>query len=143
AGMMTDTFINWEKEYSSRGGGLLSCPLRRYWLRLALHRLGSARRLGRRGTAGSTELALVEFAEDHLAGGGLQHRGHGNLDSLADGLARVIHHHHGAVVEIRHALVVFLAFFEDENFHQLARQHDGLKRVGQLVDVEHFHALEL
>src|SRR5438552_1096354 len=143
AGMMTETFINWEKKYSSRGGGLLSRSLRRYRLRLALHRLGRTRGLGRRGTAGGAQLPLVEFAEDHLAGGGLQHRSHGNLDGLADGLARVIHHHHGAIVEISHALVVFFAFFEDENFHQLAGQHDGLERVGQLVDVEHFHALEL
>src|SRR5215470_8450732 len=44
--------------------------------------------------------ALVEFAEDHFAGSGLENRGHGDVDVLADELARVIHHDHGPIVEI-------------------------------------------
>src|SRR5260370_27858073 len=87
--------------------------------------------------------ALVEFTEDHLAGGGLQHRGHRNIHGLAAHLAGVVHHHHGAVIQVGNALVVLFAFLEDKAFHNLARQHDGFERVGQLVDVEHIHALEL
>ena len=51
--------------------------------------------------------------------------------------------HHRAVVEVGDALVVFLAFLEDEHVHDLARQHDRLERVGQLVDVQDLDAAEL
>src|SRR6476660_7723563 len=62
-----------------------------------------------------------ETAEDHLAGGGLQHAGHGDVGVLADQPARIIHYHHRAVVEISHTLVVFLALFQDEYAHRFAR----------------------
>ena len=39
----------------------------------------------------------------------------------ADHLARVIHHHHGAVVQVADALVVLLAFFQDEHIHAARR----------------------
>ena len=87
--------------------------------------------------------ALVEAAEDHLARGGLQHAGHGDVDGLGDHLARVVHHHHGAVVEIGDALVVLLAFLEDEHADGFARQHHRLERIGQLVDIQHFDAAQL
>src|SRR5207248_3825739 len=61
----------------------------------------------------------------------------------ADHLACVVHYHHSAVVEIRHTLVVLFAFLQDEDFHDLARQHDWLQRVGQLIDVQHLNALKL
>ncbi len=60
-----------------------------------------------------------------------------DFDGAADHLAGVIDHDHGAVVEIADALVVFLAFFQDEHGHALAGQHDRLERVGKVVDVEH------
>src|SRR5208282_2056546 len=87
--------------------------------------------------------ALIPFAKDHLAGGGLQHRSHRNVDGLADHLARVIDDHHGAVIEIGDALVVFFAFLQDEYPHHFAWQNDRLERVGQFVDIEHGYALEL
>src|SRR5215467_2849494 len=62
-------------------------------------------------------LPLVELAEDHLAGGGLEHAGHRDVDGLGDHLLGVIDHHHGAVIEIRDALVVLLALFENEHAH--------------------------
>ena len=87
--------------------------------------------------------AIVELAEDHFAGGGLQNGSHGNIDVLADHLAGIVDYHHGAVVQISHTLVVFLAFFQDENLHDLAGQHDGLERIRQLVNVEHVDTLKL
>ena len=115
-------------------------------LRLAL--VGDRRGLGllqlrRNAIAAAGVAAIVELAEDHLAGGGLQHRRHRDVDVLADHLARVVDDHHGAVVEISDALVVFLAFFQDEDLHDLAGQHDGLERIRQLIDVQHLDALQL
>src|SRR5204862_4955331 len=46
-------------------------------------------------------------------------------------------------VEVSHTLVVFLAFLQDEDLHDLARQHDRLERVGELVDVEDVDAAQL
>src|SRR5262252_7916162 len=74
-------------------------------------------------------LALVELAEDHLAGGGLEHAGDRDIDRLGDHLLGVIDYHHGAVIEIGDALVVLLALFENEDAHGLAGQHDRLERV--------------
>src|SRR5581483_3729138 len=60
-----------------------------------------------------------------------------------DHFPRVVHHHHGAIIQIGDALVVFLAFFQDEHFHDFARQHDWFKRVRQLIDVQHRDPLKL
>src|SRR5262249_47909962 len=82
-------------------------------------------------------------AEDHLAGSRLQDAGDDDVDRFADHLARVVDDHHRSVVEVGDALVVLLAFLEDEHLHQLAGQHHRLQRVGQLVDVEHVDAAQL
>src|SRR2546428_57052 len=68
------------------------------------------RRPDRRGHAG-----FDVASEDHLPRRRLQHAGDDDVDRLADHLARVVHHHHRAIVEIGDALVVLLAFLEDEN----------------------------
>src|SRR4029450_13915209 len=81
--------------------------------------------------------------EGHLTRRGLQHTGHDHVDIFTDQSARVINHHHRAVVQIGHALIVFLTLFEDEDLHDLAGQHDGFQGVGQLVDVEHFDAAQV
>ena len=88
-------------------------------------------------------VGVDEAAEDHLAGGRLQHAGDDDVDRLADHRPRVVDDHHRAVVEIGDTLVVFLAFLQDEHLHRLAGQHDRLQRVGELVDVEHFDAAQL
>ena len=87
--------------------------------------------------------ALVELAENHLPGGGLQHASHGDVDGLRNHLLGVVHHHHGAVVQVSHALVVLLALLQDEDAHRFARQHDRLQRIGQLVDVQDLDAVQL
>src|SRR4029077_16289116 len=87
--------------------------------------------------------AIVKLAEDHLAGGSLKNAGDGNVDGLSDHFLGVLHHHQGALVEIGHALVELFPFLENEHPHDLARQHDGLHRIGELVDVENHHAVQL
>src|SRR5579884_323712 len=87
--------------------------------------------------------AIVEAAEDHFTGGGLEDAGDGDVDGAGDHLARVIHYYHGAVVQIGDALVVLLAFLKNEDAHGLAGKHDGLERIGQLINVEHFDAVQL
>src|ERR1700741_5622777 len=84
-----------------------------------------------------------EPAKDHLAGSGLQHTRHCNIGVLADQSACVINHHHRAVVEIGHALIVFLTFLQDENPHCLAWEHDWLERICQLVNIEHADSAQL
>src|SRR5208282_2128989 len=78
-----------------------------------------------------------------LSGGGLQDRSHGNVDGLANHFARVINDDHSAVIEIGDALVVLFSFFKNKYAHDFAREDDGLERVGQFVDVQHGHTLEL
>src|SRR5215831_17875879 len=85
----------------------------------------------------SGRLLVLEPGEDHAAGRGLQHRGDGGGDRLADVAFAVVDDHHGAVVEIGHALTNLLALLHDVDVHDLAGQDDRLEGVGQLVDVEH------
>src|SRR5580692_8421467 len=93
--------------------------------------------------AGAGEGAFVPLAEDHFSCCRLQHRRDRYVDGFADHFPCVVHDHHGAVIEIGDTLVVFLTFFEDEDLHDLAGQHDGLERVRQLVNVQYFDALQL
>src|ERR1035441_8081203 len=48
-------------------------------------------------------------------------------DGLGDQLLGVVHYHHGAVIQVSDALVVLLAFLEDEDPHGLAGQDDGFQ----------------
>src|SRR6202042_550419 len=79
----------------------------------------------------TSSAALIPFAEYHFAGSRLQNGSDRYVDGLADHLARIVDYHHGSVVEIGDALVVFLAFLEDEDAHDFAGQHDGLQRIGE------------
>src|SRR5713226_1803136 len=88
-------------------------------------------------------VTLVPFSENHFSGGGLQNRCYRDIDGLADHLSRVVHHHHGSIVEIGHALVVLFAFLQNENFHGFAGQDNRFQRVSQFVDVQHGHSLQL
>src|SRR5215510_12723976 len=88
-------------------------------------------------------LLVFDASEDHFARRGLQDAGYDHIDIFTDKAARVVDHDHRAVVQIGHALVVLFAFLENEDPHYLAGQHDGLERVGQLVDVKHFDAAQV
>ena len=86
--------------------------------------------------------AFVVAAEDHFAGRGLVDGGDGDVHGLVNELVRAVRDDHGAVIEICDALIVFFAFAQDENAHDLAREDDGLERVGKLIDVENLDALQ-
>ena len=86
---------------------------------------------------------VVKTAKNHFTGGGLQNAGHGNIDGPRDHLLGVVHHHHGSVVQIRDTLVVLLAFFQNKDAHGLAGEYHGLQRVGQFINVQYLHAVEL
>src|SRR6185369_6833604 len=73
--------------------------------------------------------AFIPLTKDHLAGSGLQDRCDRDVNGLADHLAGIVDYNHGPIIEVGDALVVLLAFLQDENPHDLARQHDGLERV--------------
>src|SRR5216683_2817498 len=85
---------------------------------------------------GARAPVLAEAAENHLARGCLQDAGDRYVYILADHTASIVHDYHRAVIQISHALVVFLALFQHEDTHYLAGQHDRLQSVGKLVNVE-------
>jgi len=58
--------------------------------------------------------ALIPFAEDHFAGGGLQDGSHRDIDGLPDHLA-ALSTTTMCVIEIGDALVVLFSFFQDED----------------------------
>ena len=70
---------------------------------------------------------IVDLAEDHLAGCGLEDRGDRNFNRPADHAAGVVDDDHGAVVQIADALVVLLAFLKDKDLHLLAGKDDWLE----------------
>src|SRR5689334_10382657 len=90
----------------------------------------------------SRELAIIIPAKDHLSGGGLVNRCYDDIHRLVNGPPASVNHHHGPIVQVSHALVVFLAFAQDENAHGLARQNHRLQRVRELIDVEHIQPLQ-
>ncbi len=47
---------------------------------------------------------LFEGGEDHAASGSLQNAGYRGLHLLAKMPAGILHHHHGAVIQIGHTL---------------------------------------
>src|SRR5208283_5524459 len=55
----------------------------------------------------------------------------------------MVHHHHGAVVQVPDPLVVLLAFLQNQYVHALAGQDYRLESVGQVVDVEHVHVMQV
>src|SRR5438128_237622 len=58
-------------------------------------------------------------AKDHLARRRLEHARHRDVGCLAYEATGVVNDHHRTVIEIRDALIVFLAFFEDKDTHDL------------------------
>ena len=87
--------------------------------------------------------AVVELPEDHFSGGGLQHAGDRDVDGFRDHALGIVDHHHGTVIQVSHALVVLLAFLQNKHAHGLARQHNRLQRVRQLIDIQNLDAMQL
>src|SRR5579871_4991206 len=87
--------------------------------------------------------AVIKPAENHFTRCGLQDASDRNIDGAGNHFLRVVHHHHGAVVQVSDTLVVLLAFFQNKDAHDLARKYNGFERIGKLVDVQDFNAVKL
>src|SRR5262249_25617807 len=85
----------------------------------------------------------VDPAEDHPTGIGLQHAGDGDAHLVAYGPTPLLHHHHGAVVEVADTLADLVALLDDADRQALAGQRHQLEGVGQLVEVDDVHPLQL
>src|SRR5437773_10709427 len=81
--------------------------------------------------------------EDHAPGRCLQHGRDDYPDGLVHVAPAVLHHDHGAVVEVGDALVLLLPFLDHLDIHLLARDDDRLERVAEIVEVEDADLLTL
>src|SRR4051812_19122475 len=88
-------------------------------------------------------LLLFILPKDHFTRGSLKDTCHGRVHSFADHLACVVHHNHGAVIEVGDSLIEFLAFFQDKNLHAFTRQIDRLEGIGELINVEDLDTAKL
>ena len=106
-----------------------------------MHGRSSGRRAASR--IGAALRPIIEAAEDHFAGGGLQNAGNHYVHGLGDHPPRIIHHHHRAVVQVGNALIVLFALFQNENAHHLAWQNHRPQGVGEFIDIQHGKTLYL
>ena len=87
-------------------------------------------------------LLICNLDEYHAPSRRLQDRrdrhGHGRTDVFLT----IFDDNHRAVIEIGHALVLFLAGLDDEDIHVFPRDTGRFQRVSQVIDVEDGHALE-
>ena len=84
---------------------------------------------------------IGKLREDHTTGLRLKHARDRDLDRVAQTALAVVHHDHGPVIEIRHALLLLLAFLEDLDFHLFPRHDHGFQRIGEIVNIEDFRTL--
>ena len=115
------------------------------WLRCVPARSGALALLVGRGTGGDGRLGGlngIDPAEDHPAGAGLEHARHRQAEGLAQVIGSLLGDDHRAVVEIADALALLFAALEELDRQALAREHDRLHRVGQVVEVDDFDSLE-
>jgi len=55
----------------------------------------------------------------------------------------ILDHDHGSVIQIAHALIGSLTSFDDADSDLFAGQEDGFERVGDFIQVDHWHILKL
>src|SRR5205807_9336986 len=75
---------------------------------------------GRSRRSPRSALLVALAGEDHATRRGLVDRGHRHVHRPTDEPLAVLHHHHGAVVQVGHALVGLLAFLYDVHVKRLA-----------------------
>src|SRR5262245_11279315 len=97
-----------------------------------LERIGLAARLAGLGPPGLGE-RLLELAEDHAAGAGLQHARDSDFHGAADLFAAGLDHDHRAVVEIADPLARLFALLDNAHLQVLTRQAYRLEGVGHVV----------
>ena len=74
--------------------------------------------------------SALDAAKDHSARGSLQHAGDDDVHVLVDGIAALLHNHHGAVVEVAHTLSNLISLFDDLDGQVLAGQGHNVIGVG-------------
>ena len=87
-------------------------------------------------------LLICNLDEYHAPSRRLQDRRHRNGHGRTDVFLTIFDDDHRAVIEIGHALVLFLAGLDDEDVHVFPRDAGRFQGIGQVVDIEDGHALE-
>lgn len=101
---------------------------------------GAVQAAGRGGPANRGR--VVDPSKDHPPRAGLEHAGHGESDHFSQMLLSVLRHDHRAVVKVTDPLPWLLASLEDLDHQRLARQHDGLQGIREVVQVDDLNPLE-
>src|SRR5256885_5343780 len=81
--------------------------------------------------------------EDHPPGRRLQHRRDDDPDGLVHVAPAVLHHDHGAVIQVGDPLVLLFPFLDHLDVHLLTGDDDRLERVGEVVEVEDANPFQL
>jgi hypothetical protein len=80
-------------------------------------------------------VAVIDPAKDHFAGRRLVDRGDKDVHGLVNEAAGAVHDHHGAVFEIRDALIDLFAFAKNKDAHAFSGKNGWAKGVGEQIDV--------
>src|SRR5437879_3164392 len=87
-------------------------------------------------TAKSSGHRRFYIGKDEHARAGLHQALHLDFNLLADEAVGVVHHHHGAVVQVTDALPFVLAFADDPEAEHLAGQNRRFHGPGHFMDVD-------
>ncbi len=87
--------------------------------------------------------AVPGLGENDSTRRGLQNPGYHHVVVSIDVAPASFHYHHGAVIQVSHALSGFFAFLDDVNPHLFTRKHHRFQSVGQLIYVKDLDSLEL
>jgi len=83
------------------------------------------------------------FSENHASRARLQHTGHVSHDGLVHVVASAFDDDHCAVFQVANALTRFFAHLDDSHLKSFARQKDRLERIGEVVEIDHSHIVQL
>ena len=84
----------------------------------------------------------LRAGEDNSSGSGLENTGHNYEDLHTNIASAVFNHGSWFVIQISNSLIGLFALFDDQRRHFFPRQDDRFDRIGELVDIEDFHALQ-
>lgn len=85
----------------------------------------------------------MDFAEDEAACGGLESAGDDEDHILADHFRCVFCDDHGAIIEVTDRLALLFAGFDEFDGKLFAGDHCGFESIGQIVDIQNGHILNL
>ena len=85
---------------------------------------------------------IAWFCKNHSPSLGLENAGDRHWKILTNALPAIIDHHHCSVIKVSHALLLLFAFLQNPDLQHFSGYHNGLKRVGKFINIEHANALE-